>query len=136
IRGTEAPQAVARVMGASHTNPLETLIIVVAGSLTLSLLGAAFAFRTIKTTLTKTEQQQAMTDALSKLADATIQNLKRGERPNVDSAIKFARVLIEASPKALSEKLKLMVSPAKLTLETATATPGGRSGAGRSEGKS
>jgi hypothetical protein len=38
----ERPAAVARILGATHKNPLETLIMVTAGSLTLSLLGAGF----------------------------------------------------------------------------------------------
>jgi hypothetical protein len=79
----------------------------------------AFAYRTIKTAQATVEQQQTVTRALDKLADATIGNLKHGQKANVDSAIKFARILIEATPKVLSEKLKLLVSPTKVMLETA-----------------
>jgi hypothetical protein len=122
----EPSRAVARILGATHENPLETLILVTAGSLTLLLLSAAFSYRTIKTTQATTEQRQTVTRALDRLADATIENIKHGEKTNVDSATKFARVLIEATPKLLSEKLKLRVSPGRIAFETAATTPGPR----------
>jgi hypothetical protein len=123
----EPPRAVARILGATHENPLETLILVTAGSLTLLLLGAAFSYRKIKTTQATTAQQQTITQALDKLADTVIENIKHGQKTNVDSAIKFAKVLIEATPKAFSEKLKLQVSLGKVAFETAATTPGSRS---------
>jgi hypothetical protein len=59
----------------------------------------------------------AIATALDKLADAVCATIKHGDNAKVDSAVKLAKTLIEAGPKLLSKKLKLVASPTKLTFE-------------------
>jgi hypothetical protein len=124
-RQASHPSGVARVLEAKHKNPLETLILYGAGALAVSLLSAAFAYSTIKRAQAAATHQQAVADALDKLVETACETIKHGNKTKVESAIKLAKVLIEAGPKILSEKLKLAVSPTKLTFE-AGAAPGGK----------
>jgi len=122
------PSGTARVLEAEHKNPLETLILYAAGALCVSLLSGAYAYGMIKRAQGAEAQQQALATAVNKLADAACETIKHGDKTKVESAIKMAKVFIEAGPKIVSEKLKLAVSPTKLTLE-AGGTLGGKSAA-------
>ncbi|MET3225768.1 hypothetical protein ABIF35_006555 [Bradyrhizobium japonicum] len=93
--------------------------------LRVSLLSGAFAYSTVKRAQAFAAHQQSVATALDKLADAACETIKHGDKTKVEFAIKMAKVLIEAGPKILSQKLKLVVSPTKFTLE-AGGSLGGR----------